>query len=271
MSHLMSHMEWKLTIDSVEGRARWKQSQESMVLALILAVRSGDITGVEDFLRKGVSVNQVLKQQRTALGAAASQNNLGMIDLLLKNRATVGIRFDRGRDAAWVSMERGHIEAFESLINAGASLSLRINEEGNYTRLIEAVRRSNVSAVRFLAYKKANLDERDEWGRTALHHNFSKDPYMPEDVEIARILLDMGGNPELEDQDGVSILNLAVLPEHLVLLERRDIDVTLKAAQKGAAPAPGVNIQENDFPDLDGLGFESQPEVSQPKPPRPRL
>ena len=223
MSKIISRQEWEMTIAAVERHDAWENKQESRLIELIQAVRQKDKEWVDRCLQRGAPINMALNQETTALAAAAAVNDLDMVDFLLKRRASPSTRFSMGRDAAWIAMEHEANECFEMIINQGAPASIRLKDGSERTRLIEATLRSNTSVVRFLAYKKINLNEYDAQGRTALHHNFLKTPYETADIEIARILLNLGGDPYAEDENGIPPMALATQSEQLALLEGFDL------------------------------------------------
>lgn len=110
-------------------------------------------------------------------------------------------------------------ESFEFLYSKIDNPTLRLSDGSNFTRLISATESSNVRAVRFLSNKKVRVNDYDFEGRTALHHNFAKVPYNDNDMEIARILLNIGGDPNAEDFDDIPAHALAELPAQKALLE----------------------------------------------------
>ena len=242
MSHAVSQGEWKLISRSFEGRLEWERERQGKLLRLCLAVFKNDMDRVrtlmnEDGLVMDMSLVDDLSQggsvtsQRfiddlgvaasiTPLGVAASQNQVAMLNLLLQEgQASPGQLFGRGRDAAWIAMERGSWDAYLILMGRGAIVDLRLPETRE-TRLINAVIRSDLPSVRDLLARRADVRLYDRDGRTALHHNFAKEPYEDVDVQIGRMLIEYGGDPNAIDKKGIPAHAFAEGYEKEALLQK---------------------------------------------------
>lgn len=250
MSRIISLSEWKLTTRAAEGRDQWELEQEELLMRLIKAVESGETAKVDAELRAGAPLNLPLNGEVTALGLAASKNDVAMLRHLVNKGASVTTVFAGGKDAAWLAMEGHAKHAFELLMKMGARPSQRLLATRE-TRLIGATDLSNVDVVRYLAHLKINLNDHDHEGRTALHHNLAKDPYGPEDLEIARILLARGCDPNEEDLKGIPAHALARTAEQRVVLEGHELSVVAEAALAQIhAPDPNLDEMEPPEPDL---------------------
>jgi ankyrin repeat protein len=89
------------------------------------------------------------------------------------------------------------------LLHRGADVDAR--DEDGRTPLFSAVLGGSVGLVGLLLEAGANVNAYDKEGWTALH--FAAQEY---EVEIARILVARGANPNAQDDDGASVLWRAV-------------------------------------------------------------
>lgn len=225
MSHTVTQGEWKLLQRSFEGRMDWERKKQEQLLRLVLSIIKNDLDAVKklivdtDFVVDQALVEQdgnggsltasrILEQLNvshsiTPLGIAAINNQVGMLRLLLQEgQASPGMLFAKGRDAAWMAMERGSWDAYLILMERGVAPDHRLPGTRE-TRLINAVIRSDLPSVRDLLARRADVKSYDSDGRTALHHNFSKIPYEDVDVQIGRLLIEYGGDPNTVDKKGI--------------------------------------------------------------------
>ncbi len=202
MSRAISMDEWQMTVRTSEAKSSWDRKQTELLTDLIDAVEKGEKDVVAKLIREGAPVNDALSNEMTPLAMAALTNNIEMIEYLYRAGADIGRRFANGKDAAWVAMESFKFEAFYLLMSMGASLSIRLTDTKE-TRLIAATKNSDVRSVIFLIKKKANPNDYDEEGKTALHYNLAKNPYEEDDAQIARLLLEEGCDPNTVDIDDV--------------------------------------------------------------------
>ncbi|MFH1058089.1 MAG: ankyrin repeat domain-containing protein [Pseudomonadota bacterium] len=98
-----------------------------------------------------------------------------------------------------------------SVLRAGAKIDTPKGPEGT-TALMEAVRSFGPScpkeSVVVLLTSHAKVDLQDKYGRTALHHlvmTECTEPYL----DVLRLLLKWGANPELKDKQGQAPLTMA--------------------------------------------------------------
>lgn len=265
MSRILSLREWEKTLDSYEGHKKIKDEQEELLTSLIAAVHHSDKNMVDKLIREGAPLNMSLHGAITPLGAAVENNDIIMTRHLVRRGAVLSSKYgEKGIDAAWYAMLNDYTEIFEFLMEQGAKLILRSNE-GNETRLISATKSSNIGAVTFLLNKKVKINEYDALGRTALHYNLMKEPYTPIDVQIGKMLLEFGGNPNAEDNDGIPAHAMANEREKEVLLEGYLLNqLTNEAKLKAeAAMKPEVeNVPEEPAIDFSNI---AAPRVSKPK------
>lgn len=225
MSHTVTQGEWKILQRSFEGRMEWERQKQENLVKLMLCILKNDLENLRKMLvenqmvvdqtlvdadGEGSSItgSRLLEQMNiahsvTPLGVAAINNQVAVLRLLLQEgQASPGMLFSKGRDAAWVAMERGSWDAYLMLMDRGVLVDHRLPGTRE-TRLINAVKRSDLPTVRDLLARRADVSAYDVEGRTALHHNFAKNPYEDVDVQIGRLLIEYGGDPNAVDKKGI--------------------------------------------------------------------
>lgn len=252
MSKILSAKEWSIAESSFIEHEKATMTRNQSLINLINAVFKSNIEKVEQLIKEGAPLNLSI-EGISPLAAAVECNDLHMVQFLIKKGAILKHKFgEKGIDAAWYALDYEHLNMFEYLIGEGASLKFRSTHK-HQTRLIQATILSNVEAVRFLCSKKAtNVNAYDSDGRTALHYNFLKMPYTEKDIEIARIILNTGGDLEIEDNDNIAAHVYADEDAQLSLLEKYKIEkaVSLNQTQKAKLNKHPEMAEENE-PEVD--------------------
>lgn len=217
--------------------------------------RRGSVPGANVFVDAVPPSDPVLPAEVTLLSWAASEGRLEDIAWLITVGADLHMRLIGGRDAAWVAMERGQVEATELLLNMGAFPDLRLHEGSRLTRLMAAARCRQVDVVAYLlSTKRVVVDQYDESGRTALHHSLSQQPYTQEDMEISRLLLAAGADAYFTDNDGINPVDHAVQEAQLALMNELGVDLSMQnpvptsEPQMSPEPAPSGPSQAGPGP-----------------------
>ena len=105
-------------------------------------------------------------------------------------------------DTPWLlAGARGRAEVLQHMIPRGPDLSLRNRYGGN--ALIPACERGHVEAVRVLLTTRISVDHVNNLGWTCLLEIVILSQGGPRDIEVTRLVLDAGANPNLADKDGV--------------------------------------------------------------------
>jgi ankyrin repeat protein len=125
--------------------------------------------------------------------AVARARNLALVKLLLARGAKVNAAPGGGLFAAgwWQDLK-----ILEVLLDAGA----RIDVVVGVTPFLACWGWQRFDAAKFLAKKGADVNVRDQKGKTALHHGVEKEF----DPALLKWLVRHGASPDLEDHDGVS-------------------------------------------------------------------
>jgi ankyrin repeat protein len=189
---------------------------------LLKAASTGSVPGAEAALRRGARIGVSDQFGRTALHVAAARGDLGMIGFLLSSRApqnAVALLLKRGG-------ERQELASFLS----------SADREGE-TLLHEAARKGNAGCVAVFCSVLADVDIKDNAGRTPLSFAIDNAGVEPGDkrrgyLESARILLEKGADPGLPDDKGQTPLWYAVRHddgELALLLSEKNVDAAAVA------------------------------------------
>jgi ankyrin repeat protein len=171
------------------------------------------------------------------LRAAAERGNAAEVSRLVAQRAPLDAQDAAGQTALLLAVAGGHTAAAQALIEAGASIntqarnmdspwllagargradiiklmipkgpdySLRNRFGGN--PLIPACERAHVEAVKVLLTSKVDVNHVNNLGWTCLLEIVILGDGGPRHVEVAKLVLAAGANPNLVDKDGVSPL-----------------------------------------------------------------
>lgn len=189
---------------SSQANAAEEMDNEKLAYELIQAIEATDESKIATILAEGKTpINYAYKGQMTALGAAVIENRIDIMEMLYRGRAVINQGFDGGRDAGWVAIDNHKYEAFDWLVKKGLPLNRRILNTAE-TRLMTAVKNSDLRMVGRLLQLKVNPDDSDIDGKTALHYNLSINPYEIDDAKIAELLLAQGCDPNRQDKNGLS-------------------------------------------------------------------
>lgn len=122
---------------------------------------NNSLDGLKDLLAKNNSntlINQVDKQGKTPLHMAAIKNNLGNIDLLLKNSANIDIKDKDGRTALFYALTTNNYQAAAFLVKKGADIRITDN---NGTSIEDLIVNSDISMYQ-MSFKLLPKDIQDK-------------------------------------------------------------------------------------------------------------
>ncbi|MCB0345297.1 MAG: ankyrin repeat domain-containing protein [Bdellovibrionales bacterium] len=157
---------------------RTKQQKKVELSELSQAAKSGKLSELVTLIGKGVDVNYVDGQGKTALHYAAASGQLGAAQVLLENKALVDTKTKEG-----------------------------------LTPLLIAARARDVAMVELFADRGANVNVQDELGSTPLIFAASEG-----DSVLARVLLRHGSQIDAKDKNGYTALMFAVLNDDAALV-----------------------------------------------------
>ncbi|MEO8259735.1 MAG: ankyrin repeat domain-containing protein [Acidobacteriota bacterium] len=198
--------------------------------AVMWAASNDDLELVRALIKAGANVKVKNHFGSAALTEAAIIGSAPVIDALLKAGADPNIKNPEGETPLMAVARSGKVEAARRLLAAGAEINAR-EDWGGQSALMWASARSQAEMVRFLASKGADLNARGivrQWERKVITEPRPKDLnkggftpllYAAREgcVECARHLIAAGADPDLEDPERITPLNMALLNLHFEL------------------------------------------------------
>lgn len=181
-------------------------------LPLIVAAGKGDLGAVERLLTQGASVGAVDSRQRTALVAAAYGTHIEVARVLIAAGADVNAQDDTKQSAYLVATseigdsERA-LEFLRLMLNNGADVHSLDSYNG--TGLIRAADRGYVEIVRELLKTPIVVDHVNRLGWTALLEAIILGTGDARRTEVVHLLVEAGANVNLGDRLGVTPLQHA--------------------------------------------------------------
>ena len=126
---------------------------------LLAAAKNGDLEQIERHLRKGADVNEVNREQGTALNMAAMGNQPEAVRLLLERGADPNVRNDDDGTPLIAAAFLGNTEVVEILIEAGADVNARNDDQSTALMAAAAPWRDIKGIVEFISmYFQLDLD-----------------------------------------------------------------------------------------------------------------
>jgi ankyrin repeat protein len=192
---------------------KYKESDDAY--NMLAAVAYDDIAMVRKLLKKGVNADIPLSPEgMRALMIAAESGNTAIVKLLLENKADVNAKNDNGGTALSIAvgvrlMNIKNMDSIRLLMKAGANVNSQ--DQAGTAPLHLAISNRDREVVEMLIERDANVNAITNLsggeGQTPLH--FLANPWklpkdLPwDDIEIAKLLLQHGANPNIRAKDGV--------------------------------------------------------------------
>jgi ankyrin repeat protein len=191
------------------------------------AASNGDLDLVRALIKAGANVKLKNQFGTTALTEAAIIGTAPIIEALLKAGADPNTRNPEGETALMAVARSGKVEAAKLLLDAGADVNAK-ESWGQQSAIMWAAAQSQGEMVKLLASRGADLNARGiirQWERKVITEPRPKDMnkggftpllYAAREgcVECAKHLIAAGADPDLEDPDRVTPLNMALLNLH---------------------------------------------------------
>jgi ankyrin repeat protein len=195
--------------------------------AIMYAAANGDVELVRALIKGGANVKPTNQFGTSALTEAAIIGSAPIIDLLLKAGADPNTKNPEGETALMAVARSGKVDAAKRLIEAGAEVNAKENF-GGQTALMWAAAQGQADMVKLLAASGADLNARGvirQWERKVITEPRPKDMnkggftpllYAAREgcVDCARHLIAAGADPDLEDPERITPLNMALLNLH---------------------------------------------------------
>jgi ankyrin repeat protein len=194
---------------------------------LMYAASNGDVELVRALIKGGAKVNLKNQFGTTAITEAGIIGSAPVIDALLKAGADPNTTNPEGETPLMAVARSGNVEAARLLLEARADINAK-EAWGGQSALMWAAAQSQAEMVKLLASKGADLNARGvirQWERKVITEPRPKDMnkggftpllYAAREgcVECARHLLAAGADPDLEDPERITPLNMALLNLH---------------------------------------------------------
>jgi ankyrin repeat protein len=195
--------------------------------AVMWAAANDDLEVVRALIRAGANVKLQNQFGTSAMTEAAIIGSPLVIDALLEAGADPGARNPEGETPLMAVARSGNVEAATRLLEARADVNAR-EAWGGQSALMWAAARGHADMVRLLASRGADVNARGvirQWERKVINEPRPKDLnkggftpllYAAREgcVECARHLIAGGADPNLEDPDRITPLNMALLNLH---------------------------------------------------------
>src|SRR6185436_15082167 len=166
------------------------------------------------FAFAAIALAQPMDRNRQ-LVLAAERGNLPEVRRLIAAGADVNWQDEKQDSAFLVAGARGHAEVVRLTLAAGANLK-STNRYGG-TALIPACHYGHLETVKVLLATAIDVDHVNRLGWTALLEAVILGDGGPVHVEIVRLLLERGANPNIADREGVSPLAHAAGRRHAAM------------------------------------------------------
>ena len=209
-----------------------------------IASRTKDLSVIDFFVEKGVNVNQVDKDGNTAFLNAVRGNNLPVVKKLAKMVKNLDHTNHDGYSALTYAIRNNSVEAFDFLLDLGATLEVTDAKGNNLVyHMFDSQRADRNKAFdRFLQEaekKKLNFKGAFENGNTLVHLAIEKG-----NKELLTKAIKSGVKINQKNEEGLTPLHLAAMKAH-------NQDLMMLLLENGADKAILTEFEESAF-DLAG-------------------
>lgn len=181
------------------------------------AAHQGKVEEIHKLIKTGVDIDTADENGTTALAFAALQGKTAALKLLLEKGADTEKANQSGFTPIQRAAARGHVLALRMLVQRGAKLDHRDHQ--GQTVLHAAARGGFINAVKEILKQRhkaaLDIDARDGYERPALL--FAAAANTP---GAMMALLDGGANMDLQDKNGLGLMDYVSEKNKPVLLER---------------------------------------------------
>jgi uncharacterized protein len=195
--------------------------------AVMYAAANDDVELVRALIRAGANVKLKNQLGTSAITEAAIIGSAPIIDALLKAGADANTKNPEGETPLMAVARSGNVAAARLLVEARADVNAK-ETFGGQSALMWAAAQSQAEMVKFLAANGADLNARGvvrQWERKVIKEPRPKDMnkggftpliYAAREgcVECARHLMAAGADPDLEDPERITPLNMALMNMH---------------------------------------------------------
>jgi uncharacterized protein len=195
--------------------------------AIMWAAANDDLELVRALIKAGANAKLANQFGTSAITEAAIIGSAPILDVLLKAGANPNTTNPEGETPLMAVARSGRVDAAKLLVEAGGDVNAR-ESFGGQTALMWAAAQGQAEMVKFLASGGADVNARGivrQWERKVITEPRPKDLnkggftpllYAAREgcVECARYLIAAGADPDIEDPERITPLNMALLNLH---------------------------------------------------------
>ena len=190
--------------------------------SLLEAAERGDPPGVERLIAAGVPIDATDAAKQTPLLLAVRNNHLPVATPLIDAGASINAQA-ANQDTPWLlAGALGRTAMLRHMLPKGPDFTIRNRFGGN--ALIPACERAHVDTVAFLVTTPIDVNHVNNLGWTCLLEIVILGNGGQRHVEVTKLVLAAGANPNIADRDGVSPLR------HARQRNQRDVAALIEAA-----------------------------------------
>ena len=175
--------------------------------SLLEVAERGDTAGVERLIASGATIDATNASGQTPLLLAIQNNHPAVATRLIDAGANINAQA-ANQDTPWLlAGALGRTALLRHMLPKGPDLGVRNRFGGN--ALIPACERAHVDTVAFLVTTPIDVNHVNNLGWTCLLEIVILGDGGPRHVEVTKLVLAAGANPNIADRDGVSPLQHA--------------------------------------------------------------
>jgi uncharacterized protein len=175
--------------------------------SMLEAAERGDAAGIERLIAAGAPIDAANASGQTPLLLAVQNNHLGVATRLIDAGANINAQA-ANQDTPWLlAGALGRTAMLRHMLPKGPDFRIRNRFGGN--ALIPACERAHVDTVAFLVTTPIDVNHVNNLGWTCLLEIVILGDGGPRHVEVTKLVLAAGANPNIADRDGVSPLQHA--------------------------------------------------------------
>ena len=205
--------------------------------AAALILGGGETTNEEyAYFEAAVSnrnLNERFEDGQTPLHIAAICNHVSIEKYLLVNEADNSVQDSSGSSALHEAVRYGNVDVIKALLDSGANVNAKDNL-GKTPVMIISPKEKSQEIYKLLISYRADLNEKDMFGDTVLHNAIM----VNSDAETVSILTNNGADINTRNKEGVTPLHIAVQKDNVAvarLLTENGADIhTLDAKGKSS-------------------------------------
>ena len=195
--------------------------------AIMFAAHNDDLALVQALIKAGANVKLKNQFGTSAINEAAIIGSAPIIDALIKAGADANFKNPEGETPLMEAARSGKLDAAKRLLDAGADVNAK-EGWGGQSAIMWAAAQSQPDMIKLLASRGADVNaigKVNQWERKVLGEPRPKDMnkggftpllYAAREgcIECAKNLIAAKADPDLQDPDGLTALNMALLNMH---------------------------------------------------------